>query len=92
MTRRTRFRKLHPNEGGYGFVLAKGTDEEIIAELRIEVKDLREAARLTHSIIENIGRHMSMAQHPIREIERAAIEAIGRDRAGEVDGEDERQP
>lgn len=69
------FRKI-ANSHGYGYILDKNpelTSEELLA---IECEELREAVRLPMSIVENIGKHMSMAQHPVREIEKAAIAAI----------------
>ena len=73
--KRPHFRRI-AKEHGYGYILDKNpelTREEL---LEIECEELRDAARLPLSIVENIGKHMSMAQHPICEIEKAAIEAI----------------
>ncbi len=73
-------RKLGKWEG-YGYIVDKNPELTREEALEIECEDLREAARLPLEIIENIGKHMSMAQHPLREIEKAAIVIIDGDGA-----------
>lgn len=75
---KVRFRRI-AKKNGYGYILDKHPELTPMDLLEIECEELREAARLPLSIVENIGNHMSMAQHPLREIEKAAIAIIDKE-------------
>lgn len=70
-----RLRKLKKWEG-FGYVLDQNPELTKEEALTIACEDLREAARLPTEIVENIGKHLGLAQHPFRDIEKAAVELI----------------
>lgn len=76
---RPHFRKI-AKKHGYGYILDKNPELTREQLLEIECEELRDALRLPMSIVENIGKRMGMAQHPIREIEKAAIAIIDEER------------
>ena len=74
-------RKISNFGGGQDKIRAQETE---IGKLALAAQEMAACARVAHATIDNIGKHLGLAQHPIHEIEKAAIEAIQRDRGGEL--------